>query len=164
MRIKGTELEKFAKTKGRLGAGGSRNGGRGARGHGGQVPPPPRRFDDTPVGGGGGGGAKSSKWRQQSKQFRDALRQARVVTEAQRGGKSLADLPPPKPSAPDPSLIPCPHCGRRFNELAGERHIQHCKNIKAKPSVLKKGSGSLLGHAARKTSSGASGGGKGRRW
>lgn len=75
MRIKGTELEKFAKTKGRLGAGGSRNGGRGAGGHRGGKAATARGFDDTPVGGGGGGGAKSSKWRQQSKQFRDALRQ-----------------------------------------------------------------------------------------
>lgn len=195
--------------------------------------------------------------------------QARVVTDIQKGGKSLANLPPPKPSTPDPSFIPCPHCGRRFSELAGERHIQHCKNTKAKvrithgsvlpgdpipwwivsciqwlipscsvylcryrltcsqqtaeilrvtirvgrsgfdafwnvallfhttamnvveppdpppllfssvfvmapfpnytrarkqPSVLKKGSGSLLGHAARKTSSGVAGGSKGRRW
>lgn len=54
------------------------------------------------------------------------------MTDAQQSGKSLADLPPPKPSAPDPSFIPCPHCGRRFSVLAGERHIPHCKNIKAK--------------------------------
>ncbi|CAN0093141.1 unnamed protein product, partial [Ectocarpus sp. 4 AP-2014] len=100
MRLKGTELEKFAEAKA------------AAR------------------------GARSSKWRQQSKQFRDALRQARVVADAQKSGKSLADLPPPKPSAPDPSLIPCPHCGRRFSELAGERHMQHCKNIKAKVRSL----------------------------
>ncbi|CAM9373377.1 unnamed protein product [Ectocarpus fasciculatus] len=169
MRLKGTELEKFAKEKGRAGGGG-RQGGRGGRGGGGRGrggKGPPRGFDDTPVGGAASRGAKSSKWRQQSKQFRDALRQARVVTDAQKSGKSLADLPPPKPSAPDPSLIPCPHCGRRFSELAGERHMQHCKNIKAKPSVLKKGSGSLLGQAARKTASGASGAsgrGRGQRW
>ena len=54
------------------------------------------------------------------------------MTDAQKSGKSLADLPPPQPSAPDPSFIPCPHCGRRFSALAGERHIPHCKNIKAK--------------------------------
>ncbi|CAB1119581.1 unnamed protein product [Ectocarpus sp. CCAP 1310/34] len=157
MRLKGTELEKFAKEKGRAGGRGGEGRGRGGRG-------PPRGYDDTPVGGAAARGARSSKWRQQSKQFRDALRQARVVGDAQKSGKSLADLPPPKPSAPDPSLIPCPHCGRRFSELAGERHMQHCKNIKAKPSVLKKGSGSLLGQAARKTASGASGKGRGQRW
>lgn len=54
------------------------------------------------------------------------------MTDAEKSGKSLADLPPPQPSAPDPSFIPCPHCGRRFSALAGERHIPHCKNIKAK--------------------------------
>lgn len=58
------------------------------------------------------------------------------MTDAQKSGKSLASLPPPKPSVPDPSFIPCPHCGRRFSELAGERHMQHCKNIKAKVCVL----------------------------
>ncbi len=72
MRLKGTELEKFAKSKGR-----ARGGGGNGRGGGGKARP--RGFDDmntiTPVG--GAGGAKSSKWRQQSKQFRDALRQVR---------------------------------------------------------------------------------------
>eukprot|EP00752_Nemacystus_decipiens_P005609 g5077.t1 len=155
MRIKGTELEKFAKSKSKGSSGGAGGNGRGGKTR-------PRGFDDTPVG--GVRGAKSSKWRQQSKQFRDALRQARVVTDAQKSGKSLADLPPPQPSAPDPSFVPCPHCGRSFSAVAGERHIPHCKNIKAKPSVLKKGSGSLLGHAARKSSSRASGRGNRQRW
>lgn len=70
MRIKGTELEKFAKSKGRASGGGTGRG-TGANGRGGKTRP--RGFDDTPVG--GAGGAKASKWRQQSKQFRDALRQ-----------------------------------------------------------------------------------------
>lgn len=58
------------------------------------------------------------------------------MTDAQKSGRGLADLPPPQPSAPDPSFIPCPHCGRRFSALAGERHIPHCKNIKAKVRSL----------------------------
>lgn len=74
MRTKGTELEKFAKKQGRTGGGG--RGGTSRGGGGGQAAP--RGFDDTPVGRGGrAGGKKSSKWRQQSKQFRDALRQVR---------------------------------------------------------------------------------------
>lgn len=71
MRIKGTDLEKFAKSKGRASGGGNR--GRGAGNRRGGKAAQPRGFDDTPVG--GAGGAKASKWRQQSKQFRDALRQ-----------------------------------------------------------------------------------------
>lgn len=74
MRLKGTELEKFTKEKGRAGGGG-RLGGRGGGGKGRGGRGLPRGFDDTPVGGAAARGAKSSKWRQQSKQFRDALRQ-----------------------------------------------------------------------------------------
>ena len=41
-------------------------------------------------------------------------------------------MPVAAPSAPDSSLVPCPHCGRRFNENAAERHIPKCNDIKAK--------------------------------
>ena len=85
--------------------------------------------------GGGGGG---SKWAEESRAFRDAMRQAREVTKAQKTG---APLPPSIPSGPDPNLTPCPHCGRRFNTKAAERHIPQCQNIKAKPSRLLKNSG-----------------------
>ena len=66
------------------------------------------------------------------------MKAARQVTVAIAEGKPL---PPPIISAPDPSLIPCPHCNRRFNEKAAERHIPQCQNIIAKPSKLKRGSG-----------------------
>lgn len=82
--------------------------------------------------------SKSSKWKQQSNAFREAMKAARQVSKAIATG---APLPPPTMSAPDPSLIPCPHCGRRFNEKAGERHIPQCKNIKAQPTRLSKGGG-----------------------
>lgn len=78
------------------------------------------------------GTSKESKWRQQSEQFREAIRQARMYQQAKDQGLPTSALPPPAPSAPDPSLIPCPHCGRRFNENAAERHIPKCQNIKAK--------------------------------
>ena len=47
----------------------------------------------------------------------------------------------PIASAPDPSLILCPHCGRRFNETAAERHIPKCQDIRAKPSRRMAGAG-----------------------
>lgn len=68
MRVKGTELEKYAKRN--AVANGGRGRGRKGKGEG---KPPPRGFDDTPVG--GGARAPASKWRQQSSQFRDAIRQ-----------------------------------------------------------------------------------------
>ena len=97
--------------------------------------------NDRPIGGEGGGG-DSKKWKQQSNAFREAMRAARNVAMAQASG---APLPPAAPSAPDPSLIPCPHCGRRFNEKAAERHIPQCQNIRAKPTSLKRGTGGAGG-------------------
>jgi zinc-finger of a C2HC-type len=78
------------------------------------------------------------KWKQQSSQFREALRAARMYSNAAAKGE---ELPPPIISAPDTSLVPCPHCAQRFNEKAAERHIPQCLNIRAKPSVLRKGAG-----------------------
>ena len=90
------------------------------------------------------------KWKQQSQQFREAMRAARMYNQAAAKGE---DLPPPVISAPDPSLVLCPHCGRRFNEKAAERHIPQCQSIRAKPSVLKKGAGSGGGMQGTKPAS-----------
>jgi len=51
------------------------------------------------------------------------------MTEALASGGPLPEV---VPSAPDSSLVPCPHCGRRFNATAAERHIPKCNDIKAK--------------------------------
>lgn len=58
-----------------------------------------------------------------------------------RGGK-LSDLPPPPPSE-NPDYIQCPHCSRRFNQGAAERHIPKCATMlhnkpKPKPTVGRK--------------------------
>jgi hypothetical protein len=84
-----------------------------------------------------------SKWKNQSDSFREAMKSAREVSDAIASG---APLPPPTKSAfIDPSLMACPHCGRTFNQKAGERHIPQCQNIKARPSALKKGTGGGVG-------------------
>jgi hypothetical protein len=86
--------------------------------------------------------AKKDKWRADSEAFRDAMKAARAMTKALETG---GPLPEYVPSAPDPSLVPCPHCGRSFNQKAAERHIPQCRNIRAKPTTLRKGAGGAGG-------------------
>ncbi len=54
-----------------------------------------------------------------------------------------APLPPHQPSEPDPDYVQCPHCERRFQESAAERHIPFCKEqksrIERKPSSKAQG-------------------------
>ena len=90
----------------------------------------------------GGGGVKEGKWKAQSNQLREAMANMRAISAAEKAGKPL---PPAMPSGPDMSLIGCPHCGRRFNQKAAERHIPKCQSIKAKPKTLTRGSGRGLG-------------------
>ena len=33
-------------------------------------------------------------------------------------------------------MVLCPHCGRKFSEKSGSRHIIHCENTKARPKGL----------------------------
>ena len=90
------------------------------------------------------GGGRSAKWKSQSSALREAMKQSRLVSKYQKEGR-LHELPPMQSAAPDPSLVPCPNCGRTFNEKAAARHIPRCKNIKAKPKMLMRGGGTLSG-------------------
>ena len=99
------------------------------------------RGQDAPLGHGGAAGGQNagkSKWAEQSKAFRDAMKQSRAVSNAIATGQKIPDF---KPSAPDPNMVPCPHCNRTFNAKAADRHIPQCQNIKAQPKSLKAGSG-----------------------
>lgn len=82
---------------------------------------------------------KKRVWKEQSEALRQAMKATRDHARAVARGDT--DLPAYTPSVPDSSFIPCPHCGRRFSQKAGERHIPQCTNIKAKPKSLSKGSG-----------------------
>lgn len=97
--------------------------------------------------------SKGSNWKNKSSAFRDAIREARQISIAERHAKEkgiplAAALPPAIIRSPDDPLyddyVQCPHCGRKYNQTAGARHIPQCKNIFAKPSRLIKGTG----HAA----------------
>ena len=94
------------------------------------APPEPKyqaKYNDIKV-------PKQAVWRQQHADFMQAMRYNRVCENAERKGIKLSSLPPPPPSAPDPSLIPCPHCGRRFGQQQAERHIPKCRTTINKPA------------------------------
>lgn len=99
---------------------------------------------------------KVPKWKQQSEDLKNAMRAEKEYKAAVKAGKP----PPPPPAATvDQSLVPCPHCGRSFNETAAERHIPKCATQKAKPTRLIRGGGNAAGNnalAARKKAGGAS--------
>ncbi|XP_010016801.1 PREDICTED: zinc finger C2HC domain-containing protein 1B [Nestor notabilis] len=67
---------------------------------------------------------KKSNWRQHHEDFINAIRSAKQVTKALKEGRPL---PPPPPPSINPDYIQCPHCSRRFNEAAAERHIKFCE-------------------------------------
>ncbi|GMF35868.1 unnamed protein product [Phytophthora fragariaefolia] len=115
-RLEGTEAEKLAReAKGKSSASGSRKTTLSAT--------------EKPI-----KAKTAADWKQKSEMFRNAMKASRDVSKALKEGK---ELPPVMPSAPDPSLIQCEYCSRRFNEKAAERHINFCReksqrdNIKA---------------------------------
>ena len=70
-----------------------------------------------------------ANWRQKHEEFVSAIRGARGITAAQARGDPL---PPPPPPTVNPDYVQCPHCNRRFNEHAVERHVSFCKEQKAR--------------------------------
>lgn len=96
-----------------------------------------------------------AKWRAESMAFREAMRQAKMVSRAEKQAKATGVplhvlLPPSTMTSSnygiggrdvDPSFVQCPTCGRSFNQKAGARHIPQCQNIIAKPKRLTRHSG-----------------------
>ena len=132
MRVAGTEAAAFVQKRGtrpQSGARGGRGGAAGGSRGKGAAAASERAIS---------GAAKKAKWRAEHEAFIANIRNARQVTQAIKSGVDVRDLPPPPPSAPDPSLVPCPHCGRTFNETAAERHIPRCKTTINRPKALRR--------------------------
>ncbi|XP_059058296.1 zinc finger C2HC domain-containing protein 1C isoform X2 [Achroia grisella] len=82
----------------------------------------------------------NSNWRQKHEEFIQAIRAAKQVQAHLNAGGKLSDLPPPPPSE-NPDYVQCPHCSRRFNQSAAERHIPKCANYqfnKPKPAAKRR--------------------------
>lgn len=76
-----------------------------------------------------------SNWLQTHNELIEAFRSARAATRILKMGGSVSDLPAPPPSL-NPDYIQCPHCSRRFNEAAGNRHIPQCADYRHnKPDI-----------------------------
>lgn len=73
--------------------------------------------------------AKKSDWRRKHEEFIQAIRAAKEMQAHLAKGGKLSDLPPPPPSE-NPDYVQCPHCSRRFNQTAAERHIPKCATMK----------------------------------
>ena len=103
----------------------------------------------------GGGSAADNdglpKWKADSMSFRNAMKQARLVSKAEKQAKETgvplhmllpaAQIIPESREQRDASALLCPHCGRTFSQKAGERHIPQCQFIINKPSRLRGHSG-----------------------
>eukprot|EP00668_Euglena_longa_P012127 GGOE01014554.1.p1 GENE.GGOE01014554.1~~GGOE01014554.1.p1 ORF type:complete len:751 (-),score=111.63 GGOE01014554.1:432-2684(-) len=73
-----------------------------------------------------------TNWREKHEALKRAMKASREVTACLAKGGKLSDLPPPPP-AENPDYVQCPHCSRRFNQAAAERHIPACANTINKP-------------------------------
>ncbi|BFZ11334.1 hypothetical protein BsWGS_14372 [Bradybaena similaris] len=78
-----------------------------------------------------------SHWREKHQDFINAVRNARGLQAAISSG---GPLPPPPPPSANPDYVQCPHCSRRFNQSAAERHISFCKDKQSKLPKDKPGS------------------------
>ena len=88
--------------------------------------------------------SKQNKWRLQSEQLRSAMQAMRgdpkTRAEAEERIQRMQE------EAND--LLPCPHCGRKFNKEAGERHIPICQKTFSNGGRLKKGGGTQCSNNA----------------
>ncbi|EDV29867.1 uncharacterized protein TRIADDRAFT_17177, partial [Trichoplax adhaerens] len=75
---------------------------------------------------------KKTNWRAKHNDFIQAIRAAKAMEAHLANGGKISDLPPPPPSE-NPDYVQCPHCQRKFNQTAAERHIPKCKDIKNRP-------------------------------
>ncbi|PSN47028.1 hypothetical protein C0J52_09812 [Blattella germanica] len=93
---------------------------------------------------------KKTNWRQKHEDFINSIRAAKEMKAHIAKGGKLSDLPPPPPSDYS-DYVQCPHCGRRFNQQAAERHIPKCASYEFnKPKAGGAGAGRGRGAVPKK--------------
>ncbi|EAT46258.1 AAEL002543-PA, partial [Aedes aegypti] len=122
-RVLGTDAEKYVLQKKKVGAAASKKSVSGPS-------TAPKGADNR----------RKSDWRRKHEEFIQAIRAAKEMQAHLAKGGKLSDLPPPPPSE-NPDYVQCPHCSRRFNQTAAERHIPKCATMlhnKPKPTAKAK--------------------------
>ncbi|XP_066139148.1 uncharacterized protein [Euwallacea fornicatus] len=115
-RVQGTELESYVMKGGKKGASSKKN-----------MDMAPTSKNINKISSKPSASSKAGNWRKTHEEFISAIRAAKQAQAHVAKGGKLTDLPPPPPSS-NPDYVQCPHCGRRFNESAAERHIPKCAN------------------------------------
>uniref|UniRef100_A0A1Q3FZV6 Putative secreted protein n=1 Tax=Culex tarsalis TaxID=7177 RepID=A0A1Q3FZV6_CULTA len=124
-RVQGTDAEKYVLRKGKAASSGSKKSISGTTA--------------APPAAGATSGGKGD-WRRKHEEFIAAIRAAKEMKAYLAKGGKLSDLPPPPPSE-NPDYVQCPHCSRRFNQTAAERHIPKCATMlhnKPKPAAKRR--------------------------
>jgi len=81
------------------------------------------------------------KWKRDRDNLRAAMKMARKIKRAQARGEDISKIAFEATPAELDDRVPCPHCGRKFNENAANRHIPKCAQMqhnKPKPGKKKK--------------------------
>jgi hypothetical protein len=134
-RAEGTELASYLNSKRRFGGGNSTSKNRQSTS---TMKETINHKPKNPNSSRGGGGGQLPTWKAQSLEFRKAMREAKIVSQAEQRSKATGIplhqlLPPPSSnsrnsgqpshSGPPAGYVQCPHCGRSYNQQAGARHI-----------------------------------------
>lgn len=86
--------------------------------------------------------SSNSKWKAQSEEFRNMMRLNRKQTRAEQNPnyvlskndeKQMKEINEKKYN----TQKECPHCYRKFDDKAVQRHVDICRNVKSKPKSTK---------------------------
>ena len=76
------------------------------------------------------------KWKQQHEALVANMKYMRELKKVEEQGGDIRKVAPPPSMGIDNDFKQCPHCSRKFNDTAFERHSKVCMNISNKPKPL----------------------------
>lgn len=76
------------------------------------------------------------KWKEQHEALVANMKYVRQIKKIEEQGGDIRKITPPPSMNHDKDYKNCPHCDRKFNENAYERHSKVCMNIVNKPQPL----------------------------